>query len=40
MDASGTVAWRASGDFELRLDTGETLAGSRRFKAAVATIAA
>jgi DNA-binding LytR/AlgR family response regulator len=34
------LEWRASGDFELRLDTGETLAGSRRFKAAVATIAA
>jgi LytTr DNA-binding domain len=32
--------WRASGDFELRLDTGETVAGSRRFKAAIATIAA
>jgi len=26
---------RASGDFELRLDTGETVAGSRRFKAAL-----
>jgi hypothetical protein len=30
---------RASGDFELRLDSGETVAGSRRFKAAVAGIA-
>lgn len=30
------VDWRASGDFELRLDSGETVAGSRRFKAAVA----
>jgi DNA-binding LytR/AlgR family response regulator len=26
---------RASGDFEIRLDTGETVVGSRRFKAAV-----
>jgi DNA-binding LytR/AlgR family response regulator len=32
--------WRASGDFELRLDTGETVAGSRRFKAAIAAISA
>jgi LytTr DNA-binding domain len=32
------VEWRASGDFEVRLDTGETVAGSRRFKAAVAGI--
>lgn len=31
--------WRASGDFELRLDTGETVIGSRRFKAAVAALA-
>jgi DNA-binding LytR/AlgR family response regulator len=31
--------WRASGDFELRLDSGETVAGSRRFKAAVAALA-
>lgn len=30
---------RASDDFELRLDSGETVAGSRRFKAAVAEIA-
>lgn len=30
------IDWRASGDFELRLDTGETVAGSRRFKTAVA----
>ncbi|MBV9566389.1 MAG: LytTR family transcriptional regulator [Bradyrhizobium sp.] len=33
------LEWRSSGDFELRLDTGETIAGSRRFKAAVAGIA-
>ena len=33
------LEWRTSGDFELRLDSGETIAGSRRFKAAVATIA-
>jgi DNA-binding LytR/AlgR family response regulator len=33
------LEWRASGDFELRLDSGETVAGSRRFKAAVAGIA-
>jgi len=33
------LEWRASGDFEIRLDTGETVAGSRRFKAAVAKIA-
>jgi DNA-binding LytR/AlgR family response regulator len=32
------VKWRPSGDFEVRLDTGEVLAGSRRFKAAVAGI--
>jgi hypothetical protein len=30
------VKWRPSGDFEVRLDTGEVLAGSRRFKATVA----
>jgi LytTr DNA-binding domain-containing protein len=29
---------RAAGDFELRLDTGEIVAGSRRFKSAVADI--
>jgi DNA-binding LytR/AlgR family response regulator len=34
------LEWRASGDFELRLDNGEAIAGSRRFKAAVAGIAA
>jgi DNA-binding LytR/AlgR family response regulator len=34
------LEWRASGDFELRLDSGETVTGSRRFKAAVAGIAA
>ena len=32
------LQWRPSGDFELRLDTGETVLGSRRFKAAVAEI--
>jgi LytTr DNA-binding domain-containing protein len=34
------LQWRAAGDFEVRLDTGATFAGSRRFKAAVAAIAA
>ena len=34
------LEWRAAGDFELRLDSGATFAGSRRFKAAVARIAA
>jgi hypothetical protein len=33
------LEWRASGDFEIRLDTGETIAGSRRFKAAVMAMA-
>jgi hypothetical protein len=33
------LAWRPSGDFEIRLDTGETIAGSRRFKAAVTAMA-
>lgn len=33
------LEWRASGDFEIRLDSGETVAGSRRFKAAMAGIA-
>ena len=32
------IAGRPSGDFELRLDTGETIAGSRHYKAAVAGI--
>jgi hypothetical protein len=32
------VAWGASGDFELTLDTGDVVAGSRRFKDAVAGI--
>jgi DNA-binding LytR/AlgR family response regulator len=32
------LQWRPSGDFEVRLDTGETVPGSRRFKAAVAGI--
>ena len=31
---------RSSGDFEIRLDTGEVIAGSRRFKSAVADITA
>lgn len=30
------LQWRPSGDFEIRLDTGEVVVGSRRFKAAVA----
>jgi DNA-binding LytR/AlgR family response regulator len=34
------IAWRKSGDFDLRLDNGETIAGSRRYKAAVAGIGA
>jgi DNA-binding LytR/AlgR family response regulator len=33
------LQWRPSGDFEVRLDTGETVPGSRRFKTAVAGIA-
>jgi DNA-binding LytR/AlgR family response regulator len=33
------LQWRPSGDFEVRLDTGEIVFGSRRFKAAVARIA-
>ncbi len=33
------LQWRPSGDFEIRLDTGETVPGSRRFKAVVAGIA-
>ena len=33
------LEWRASGDFEVRLDSGELVTGSRRFKAAVASIA-
>jgi DNA-binding LytR/AlgR family response regulator len=32
------VTWRQSGDFDLRLDNGETIAGSRRYKAAVASV--
>jgi DNA-binding LytR/AlgR family response regulator len=32
------LTWRASGDFELRLDSGETVVGSRRFKALVAGV--
>jgi hypothetical protein len=32
------LQWRPSGDFELRLDTGEVVSGSRRFKRAVAGI--
>jgi DNA-binding LytR/AlgR family response regulator len=34
------LEWRASGDFEIRLDSGETVTGSRRFKTAMARIAA
>ena len=33
------LQWRPSGDFEVRLDTGEVVLGSRRFKAVVAGIA-
>jgi LytTr DNA-binding domain len=33
------LQWRPSGDFEVRLDTGEIVLGSRRFKTAVAGIA-
>ena len=33
------LQWRPSGDFEVRLDTGETIPGSRRFKAAVDDLA-
>ena len=32
------VEWRPSGDFKMRLDTGEVVVGSRRFKASVAGI--
>jgi hypothetical protein len=34
------VIWRPSGDFDLRLDNGETIAGSRRHKGSVAGIGA
>ena len=34
------LEWRQSGDFEVRLDTGETVACSRRFRTAVAHLAA
>jgi hypothetical protein len=34
------LEWRPSGDFELKLDTGDVVAGSRRFKAAVASLGA
>jgi LytTr DNA-binding domain len=34
------LEWRQSGDFEVRLDTGETVSCSRRFKTAVAHLAA
>jgi DNA-binding LytR/AlgR family response regulator len=30
------IAWRPSGDFDLRLDTAATVVGSRRYRAAVA----
>ena len=33
------LQWRPSGDFELRLDSGEIVVGSRRYKAAVAGLA-
>jgi hypothetical protein len=33
------LEWRPSGDFEVRLDTGETVFGSRRFRAAAAKLA-
>jgi len=33
------LQWRPSGDFEVRLDSGEIVVGSRRFKAVVAGIA-
>ena len=32
------LEWRPSGDFEVRLDSGETVSGSRRFKAVVAGV--
>ena len=32
------VASRKSGDFELRLDTGETVTGSRRHRGAIAVL--
>lgn len=32
------ITWRKSGDFELSLDTGETIAGSRRHKESIAAI--
>jgi hypothetical protein len=34
------VVWGVSGDFDLRLDNGETIPGSRRYKAAAADIGA
>ena len=34
------LQWRPSGDFEVRLDSGEVVPGSRRFKSAVAGIVA
>jgi hypothetical protein len=33
-----TLDWRPGGDFELTLDTGQTVSGSRRYRAAVALI--
>jgi hypothetical protein len=33
------LQWRSSGDFEIRLDSGNTVPGSRRFKAVVAGMA-
>jgi DNA-binding LytR/AlgR family response regulator len=32
------ITWRKSGDFELSLDTGETIVGSRRHKESIAAI--
>jgi DNA-binding LytR/AlgR family response regulator len=32
------IAWRPSGDFDLRRDTAATVAGSRRYRAAVARL--
>jgi hypothetical protein len=33
-----TLQWRPSGDFDLRLDTGQTVSGSRRYRTTVASI--
>jgi hypothetical protein len=34
------VAWRPSGDFEMRLDSEDVIVGSRRYKTAVSGIGA